>query len=132
MALTSITATTGAVIEGRLLARNGAVTLDTNTITRSGCRSVPPVATPVPTFGPTPGPATPAPTAAATVAPSAAPTTAATATPIASIGPAIASLPSTATVQDDNTFVILALVAIGFASLYMVARARRRSRHLVV
>jgi hypothetical protein len=37
MALTSITATTGATVEGRLLARNGAVTLDTNTITRAGC-----------------------------------------------------------------------------------------------
>jgi len=33
MALTSITATTGANVTGRLLARNGAVTLDTNTIT---------------------------------------------------------------------------------------------------
>lgn len=36
-ALTSITATTGAVIDGRLLARNGAVTLDTNTISKSTC-----------------------------------------------------------------------------------------------
>jgi hypothetical protein len=42
LALTSITATTGATVEGRLLARNGAVTLDTNTITRSSC--APPVA----------------------------------------------------------------------------------------
>ncbi len=33
LALTSITATTGATIEGRLLARNGTVTLDANTIT---------------------------------------------------------------------------------------------------
>jgi hypothetical protein len=33
LALTSITATTGADVEGRLLARNGAVTLDDNTIT---------------------------------------------------------------------------------------------------
>ncbi|PKN52446.1 MAG: hypothetical protein CVU55_04170 [Deltaproteobacteria bacterium HGW-Deltaproteobacteria-13] len=33
MALSSITLNTGAVIEGRALARNGAVTLDTNTIT---------------------------------------------------------------------------------------------------
>jgi len=37
LALTSITATTGATFHGRLLARNGAVTLDTNTITKASC-----------------------------------------------------------------------------------------------
>jgi len=37
MALTAITATTGAAIDGRLLARNAAVTLDTNTVTKSTC-----------------------------------------------------------------------------------------------
>jgi hypothetical protein len=37
LALTSITLTTGATVEGRTLARNGAVTLDTNTITRPSC-----------------------------------------------------------------------------------------------
>jgi type VI secretion system secreted protein VgrG len=37
LALTSITANTGATIQGRLLARNGAVTLDTNTITTPVC-----------------------------------------------------------------------------------------------
>lgn len=37
MALTDIQAQTGATIAGRLLARNGAVTLDTNTITRPFC-----------------------------------------------------------------------------------------------
>ncbi len=37
MANASITATTGATIHGRLLARTGAVTLDTNTITTSNC-----------------------------------------------------------------------------------------------
>jgi LPXTG-motif cell wall-anchored protein len=36
-ALTSITANTGAKIQGQLLARNGAVTLDTNTITNGIC-----------------------------------------------------------------------------------------------
>ena len=37
MALTTITANTGATLDGRLLARNGAVNLDTNTITTSAC-----------------------------------------------------------------------------------------------
>ena len=37
MALTSITVTTGATLQGRVLASNGAVTLDNNTITRSAC-----------------------------------------------------------------------------------------------
>ena len=37
MALTSISLQTGAKLDGRALARNGAVTLDSNTITRSAC-----------------------------------------------------------------------------------------------
>jgi Ice-binding-like len=37
IALTSITVTTGVTVNGRVLARNGAVTLDTDTITRTGC-----------------------------------------------------------------------------------------------
>ena len=37
LAHTSITAVTAATFEGRLLARNGAVTLDTNTITNADC-----------------------------------------------------------------------------------------------
>ncbi len=39
LALTSITADTGATVDGRLLAENGAVTLDNNTITKSVCNS---------------------------------------------------------------------------------------------
>jgi hypothetical protein len=48
MALTSINAETGATVSGRLLARNGATTLDNNVITRPlACAAAPP-ATPVP------------------------------------------------------------------------------------
>src|SRR5665811_417015 len=39
-ALTSITANTGATVQGQLLARNGAVTLDTNTITNGPCPTI--------------------------------------------------------------------------------------------
>lgn len=46
LAKSSITATTGATVEGRLLARNGAVTLDTNRITKPSC--VAPSTTPKP------------------------------------------------------------------------------------
>lgn len=41
LALTSATLTTGANVEGSVLARNGAVTLDTNTIARATCAVVP-------------------------------------------------------------------------------------------
>ena len=59
MALTSITMTTGATLIGRALARNGAVTLDTNTITvpPANCAALPgPSPSPSPTASPTPTP----------------------------------------------------------------------------
>jgi hypothetical protein len=46
--LTSITLTTGATVDGRTLARNGAVTLDTNTITRPSCSPATTRGTPTP------------------------------------------------------------------------------------
>jgi cell division septation protein DedD len=63
IALQSITVTTGVTVDGRVLARNGAVTLDTDTISRSSCAA--PAATT---------------TAAATTTTTAATTTAATTT----------------------------------------------------
>jgi type VI secretion system secreted protein VgrG len=47
LALTSITLATGANLSGRALARNGAVTLDTNTISKAPCGQAP-APTPVP------------------------------------------------------------------------------------
>jgi len=49
MSQISITANTAATFEGRLLARDGAVTLDTNTITRSTCATPTPTTTPATT-----------------------------------------------------------------------------------
>ena len=67
LALTSISATTSATVEGRLLARNGAVTLDTNTFVNDVCVVVP----------------TPTPTPTATATPTSEPAPVATETPVA-------------------------------------------------
>jgi hypothetical protein len=66
LALTSITVQTGDTVHGRALARNGAVTLDDDTITASRCATTP---TPTPTATtptPTPTATTPTPTPTAT------------------------------------------------------------------
>ncbi len=51
LALTSVTLNTGANVQGRALARNGAVTLDSNTFTAPGCATTPivPSSAPAPT-----------------------------------------------------------------------------------
>ena len=83
-ALQSITANTGASVQGQLLARNGAVTLDSNTITNGICDAAPAptavstpaataVATPVAIIVPTPAPTAVA-TPAAIIVPTPAPT----------------------------------------------------------
>ncbi|MGR0160886.1 ice-binding family protein [Paenarthrobacter nitroguajacolicus] len=78
LALTSITAQTNAVVEGRLLARNGQVSLDTNVVTAPACNTTPTTSAPPGTATATP---TATPTATVTVTPTE--TTTATATPTA-------------------------------------------------
>jgi hypothetical protein len=73
-ALTSITANSGSTVNGQLLARNGAVTLDTTRIINNSCVTPAPVVTttPAPVVTATPAPvvtATPAPVVTATPAP---------------------------------------------------------------
>jgi hypothetical protein len=86
LAYTSITATTGATFEGRLLALNGAVTLDHNTITNANCiASVESV-----------GSSSPSATAQATVTPSPSVTSVATPASGASSGASSSSTPTPA------------------------------------
>ena len=67
LALESITVTTGDTIEGRALARNGAVTLDDDTITVPACTAPTPTPTPTSTSpSPTPTPTSPSPTPTST------------------------------------------------------------------
>jgi hypothetical protein len=81
LALTSISVTTGDTIAGRALARNGAVTLDDDTITAPSCLTTPPTptATPTPTSTTTATSTPPPPTPTATPTPTS--TTTATSTP---------------------------------------------------
>ncbi len=77
LALTDITVTTGTTVEGRVLARNGAVTLDTNVITAPACT------TPTTPGTTTPGTTTPGTTTPGTTTPG---TTPGTTTPGATPG----------------------------------------------
>jgi hypothetical protein len=67
LALTSITATTSATVNGRLLARNGAVTLDSNVITSSACGTSTSTTTTTTTQAPTTTTQAPTPTTTAAV-----------------------------------------------------------------
>lgn len=93
MALTSISVTTGVTIEGRALARNGSVTLDTNVFFRPGCATTP--------TGTGTGTATATPTETTTVTPTQTTTVAATQTTTA-LATQTATATGTAT-QTANT-----------------------------
>ena len=83
LAQQSITATTGVIVDGRLLASNGAVTLDTNSVVKPKCAV--PVPVPTATVTPTPTP---------TVTPTPTPTVTPTPTPTATIPPAPPQIPA--------------------------------------
>ena len=146
LALTSITATTGATFKGQLLARNGAVTLDTNTITNDVCAavtptptaSVTPSSTPVvtpPTETVAPPVVTPSATPSASATPSSTPTASetpsATPTEVASASPtpvetteAGGELPNTETPWLNVLAVGLGVILAGGAVLFF---RRKRS-----
>src|SRR3984957_12800464 len=84
LALTSISVNTGDTVAGRALARNGAVTLDDDTITSPPCPTPPPTAT----TSATPTPTRPAPT------PTSTPSTRPTPTPTATTSPRPAPTPT--------------------------------------
>ncbi|WP_258804329.1 ice-binding family protein [Pseudarthrobacter sp. NS4] len=94
LALTSITAETSATVEGRLLARNGQVSLDTNVITSPGC--LPTSTTPPPTTGTPTATVTPTETTTGTATPTETTSESATATGTAT-GSATATPTSTIT-----------------------------------
>jgi Ice-binding-like len=95
LALTSISVNTGDTVDGRALARNGAVTLDDDTITSPTCATPPPTPTPTPTA------TTPTSTATATATPTrpaptptSTPSTTPTPTPTATTSPRPAPTPT--------------------------------------
>ncbi|SEV93919.1 ice-binding family protein [[Clostridium] fimetarium] len=105
-ALTSIQAQTGATIQGQLLARNGSVTLDNNTITNGLCTTVGENETASVTAGTTA--ATTAGTTAATTAGTTAATTAATTAPTTAATTAATTAPTTAATTAVTTPAITA------------------------
>jgi cell division septation protein DedD len=86
LALTSISVNTGDTVDGRALARNGAVTLDDDTITSPTCATTPPTptptaTTPTSTTSATATPTRPAPTPTSTTSTTPTPTPTATTSP---------------------------------------------------
>ena len=116
LALTSITLNTNATIEGRALARTGAVTLDTNVIDSSACAASAPGATPTPGVTASPSPVA---TPGATATPS----------PVATIPPTDTTPSTPAAVTDPVPVAsLLFLVVVGFGFLAAIRLVALRSR----
>ncbi|MDN4643070.1 ice-binding family protein [Arthrobacter sp. PsM3] len=121
LALTSISVTTGAKVQGRALARNGQVSLESNVFTMPGCAAASPSSTT---------------TATAPAPPAAAP---ATASPSAAAGPASAgtgprtgrgvNIDTAAETHDSTAGTVLgAAAAAGLVGVWMLTRGRRLFR----
>lgn len=107
LAFTSISVTTGATVHGRALARNGAVTLDTNVFTRPTCAQAPPVTTTTTALG-------------ATTIPGGGATTVADQTPTTARSP----IPSTGSSLGNQLAIAAAAAVVGTACILAVRRRR--------
>lgn len=123
LALESITLTTGANVTGRVLARNGAVTLDTNVITAPNCAAVTPTATPTRT--PT---ATPTRTPTSTGTPTATPTSGG---PVVPVGNPPTGLGGSQNQVGNSSMVILwgTLTVLAAVGAVLTPALRNRLRH---
>ena len=119
LALTSVSATTGASITGRLLARNGAVTLDSNVVTTPTCAAVAPTGTA---------------TAAASVAPTSTATTAVAPPPTATTASAAPTASTTVTLPSTGAPVfsvaLVGLLVLGLGVFVVLASRRPVGAHL--
>lgn len=125
LALTSVTLTTGANVEGRVLARNGAVTLDTNTITKTVCTVAVVEPTPEPTPTLTPVPPAPLLVLVTTTEPTLTIFTP-TPTPLPAIAEVAPKLPDTGIAPDNNDSKII-LISFGIllvTSLFYLVRRK--------
>jgi type VI secretion system secreted protein VgrG len=120
LALTSVSATTGASISGRLLARNGAVTLDSNAVTTPVCAAL----TPTPTSTATP---TASVSATSTATTAATPSAVATTTRTPTTGPTAAGPALPFTGASVSALALVGVLVLGLG-VFLVVMASRRQR----
>ncbi|MEX0932365.1 MAG: ice-binding family protein [Parcubacteria group bacterium] len=126
LAQTSITLTTGAEVEGRVLARSGAVTLDSNQVTMTKCDNSVSESTPIVEEEET---ATTTVEVTATTTVDVTATTTATTTPVVFITPVLAiapALPDTGFGPPEDSKIPMTAIAVGVLALLPVAYLTRK------